>query len=94
MRLRWLRNALCNRDDEATYLAADDPMAARLVVKRVLHAVAQLPAQPGLGCPGRVPGTRKLMVPKTRYLVPYRVRGDVIEMLRVFHISRRLPDRW
>ena len=31
---------------------------------------------------------------QTRYLVPYRVRVDVIEMLRVFHSSRRLPDRW
>ena len=36
----------------------------------------------------------ELVVPKTRYLVPYRVRGDVIEVLRVFHTSRRLPDRW
>ena len=35
----------------------------------------------------------ELVVPKTRYLVPYRVRGDVIEVLRVFHTSRRLPDR-
>lgn len=94
MRLRWLRNALRKLDDEAIYIAADDPVAARLVVKRVLHAVAQLPAQPGLGRPGRVPGTRELVVPKTRYLVPYRVRGDVIEVLRVFHTSRRLPDRW
>ena len=94
MRLRWLRKALRNLDDEATYIAADDAAAARLVVKRVLDAVALLPAQPGLGRPGRVPGTRELVVLKTRYVVPYRVRGDVIELLRVFHSSWRLPDRW
>lgn len=94
MRLRWLRQALRNLDDEATYIAADDAAAARLVVKRVLDAVALLPAQPGLGRPGRVPGTRELVVLKTRYIVPYRVRGDVIEILRVFHTSRRLPDPW
>lgn len=94
MRLRWLRKALRNLDDEATYIAADDAAAARLVVKRVLDAVALLPAQPGLGRPGRVPGTRELVVLKTRYIVPYRVRGDVVELLRVFHTSRRLPDRW
>jgi len=93
MRLRWLRKALRNLDDEATYIAADDAAAARLVVKRVLDAVALLPAQPGLGRPGRVPGTRELVVLKTRYVVPYRVRGDAIELLRVFHRSRRLPDR-
>ncbi|OGB00480.1 MAG: plasmid stabilization protein [Burkholderiales bacterium RIFCSPHIGHO2_12_FULL_69_20] len=94
MRLRWLRKALRNLDDEATCIAADDPVAARLVVKRVLDAVALLPAQPGLGRPGRVAGTRELVVLKARCLVPYRVRGDVIEILRVFHASRRLPDRW
>ena len=94
MRLRWLRQALRNLDDEANFIAADDPVAARLVVKRVLDGVAMLPAQPGLGRPGRVAGTRELVVLKTRYLVPYRVRGDVIEVLRMFHTSRRLPDRW
>jgi toxin ParE1/3/4 len=94
MRLRWLRHALRNLDDEAAYIAADDPAAARQVVKRVLDAVAQLAQQPGLGRPGRVPGTRELVVGHTRYIVPYRVRGQTVEVLRVFHTSRRLPDRW
>jgi toxin ParE1/3/4 len=94
MRVRWLRTALRNLDEEAEYIAADDPAAARLVVGRVLEAVDLLADQPALGRPGRVPGTRELVVPKTRYLVPYRVRRDTIEILRVFHTSRRLPQRW
>lgn len=94
MRVRWLRKALRNLDDEAAYIATDDAAAARLVVKRVLDAVSSLAEQPGLGRPGRVPGTRELIVAKTRYIVPYRVRGETVEILRVFHTSRRLPDRW
>jgi len=94
MRVRWLRTALRNLDEEASFIAADDAAAARLVVERVLEAVAQLAEQPGLGRPGRVPGTRELVVPKTRCIVPYRVRGDAVEILRVFHTSRRLPGRW
>jgi len=94
MRVRWLRKALRNLDAEASYIASDDPAATRLVVARVLAAVASLIDQPGLGRPGRVPGTRELVVRKTRYIVPYRVRGETIEILRVFHASRRLPDRW
>jgi plasmid stabilization system protein ParE len=27
-------------------------------------------------------------------LVPYRVRGEIVEVLRVFHTSRRPPERW
>ena len=94
MRIRWLRTALRNLEEEAAYVAADDPAAARLVVKRVLEAIDQLGEQPSLGRPGRVPGTRELVVARTRYLVPYRVKRDTIEILRVFHTSRRLPTRW
>ena len=94
MRVRWLRMALRNLDDEATYIALDNAAAARLVVQRVLNAVAQLAEQPALGRPGRVPGTRELIVTGTRYIVPYRARGEWVEILRVFHTSRRLPDRW
>ena len=91
MRLKWLPTALRNLDSEASFVAADEPAAARLVVKRVLTAVGLLAEQPGLGRPGRVPGTRELLVSKTRYIVPYRVRGDTVEVLRVFHTSRQPP---
>jgi len=94
MRVRWLRKALRNLDDEASHIAADSPAAAQVVVQRILDAVALLPEQPGMGRPGRVPGTRELVVLKTRYLVPYRVRGQIVEVLRVFHTSRRRPERW
>ena len=94
MRVRWLRTALRNLEAEASFIAEDDPAAARLVVRRVLTAVAMLATQPALGRPGRVPNTRELVVLKTRYIVPYRVRGDAIEILRVFHTSRRLPQKW
>lgn len=94
MRVRWLREASRNLSEEAAYIAAEDLAAARLVVQRSLTAVETLKSQPSIGRPGRVPGTRELVVARTPYLVPYRVRGDVIEILRVFHTSRRLPGRW
>ena len=93
MRVRWLRAALRSLDDEATYISEDDPAAVLRVVQRVMQAVARLEEQPGIGRPGKVPGTRELLVPRTRYIVPYRVRGQTIEILRVFHMSRRLPER-
>jgi toxin ParE1/3/4 len=94
MRVKWLRRALRNLDEEAAYIAEEDPLAATQVVRRVLEAVAQLAENPGLGRPGRVPGTRELPVHKTRYIVPYRVRTNLVEILRVFHTSRRPPKRW
>ena len=94
MRIRWLRAALRNLDEEASYIATDDPVAAGRVVERVLGAVALLAEHPAIGRPGRLPGTRELVVPGTRYLVPYRVEGAEVQILRVFHTSRRPPARW
>jgi len=94
MRIRWLRAALRNLDEEASYIATDDPVAAAKVVERVLGAVARLAEHPAIGRPGRIPGTRELVVPGTRYLVPYRVEGAEVQILRVFHTSRRPPARW
>ncbi|MCZ7560373.1 MAG: type II toxin-antitoxin system RelE/ParE family toxin [Burkholderiaceae bacterium] len=94
MRVRWLRKALVDLDEEAAFIASEDPAAARMVVQRIVLAVDDLGEHPGIGRPGRVPGTRELVVPRTRYVVPYRVRGGAVEILRVFHTSRRPPGRW
>ncbi|MGD0268442.1 MAG: type II toxin-antitoxin system RelE/ParE family toxin [Candidatus Sulfotelmatobacter sp.] len=93
-RIRWLKTALKNFAEEISYIASDDPAAASLVARRIADTVALLATQPAIGRPGRIPGTRELLVPKTRYLVPYRVRRGVVEILRVFHTSRRPPKRW
>lgn len=96
MEIRWLRKALRNLDQEAEYIARDDPQAARLMVQRIYHTVSLLSDNPSLGHPGRIPGTHELVVPKIRYIVPYRVRARLkrIEILRVFHASRKLSDDW
>jgi plasmid stabilization system protein ParE len=41
-----------------------------------LGAVERLAELPNLGRPGRLAGTRELVVPSTKYLIPYRLRGD------------------
>ncbi len=96
MQIKWLRKALKNLDDEAEYIAQEDPQGARLVVHRVVQAVSLLSDNPALGHPGRVPGTHELVIPRTRYIIPYRVRPRLqrIEILRVFHTSRKPPERW
>ncbi|MEO8123789.1 MAG: type II toxin-antitoxin system RelE/ParE family toxin [Burkholderiales bacterium] len=61
---------------------------------RILYAEAQLTEQPTLGRPRRVADTRELVIANTRYLVPDRVCGDSVEILRVFHTLRHLPRQW
>ncbi|MDO8261893.1 MAG: type II toxin-antitoxin system RelE/ParE family toxin [Gallionella sp.] len=92
MPVRWLRKALLNLDQEASYIAQDNPKAAANLVLH-LRDSALLPGdQPNLGRPGRIPGTRELVVSNLPYILPYRVRNDIVEILRVFHMSRKWPE--
>jgi toxin ParE1/3/4 len=94
MRVRWLRAALANLDAEAEYIAEDNPAAAGRVVQKILRAVDLLKENPAMGRAGRVAGTRELVVAETPYIIPYRVRGDTVEILRVFHAARKWPKRF
>ena len=94
MRVRWLRRALENLEEEAEYIARDDPEAASRVVQRIATSVGGLATHPASGRPGRVPGTRELVVSGTPYVVPYRVRGETVEILRVFHGARKWPEKF
>lgn len=96
MQIKWLNRALLNLKHEAEYIAQHDPAAARIVVQRIYAVVNQLVDHPALGRPGRIHGTHELIIPDIHYLIPYRVRPRLkqIEILCVFHTSRRLPKNW
>ena len=89
MRVKWLRKASVNLETEGAYIAQDDPAAAGRIVLRILETVELLKKNPALGRAGRVEGTRELIVSGTPYIVPYRVREEVVEVLRVFHAARK-----
>jgi toxin ParE1/3/4 len=92
MRVKWLRKAVLNLDQEASYIAQDNPKAAAEFVLHLRDSALMLGEQPNLGRPGRIPGTRELVVSNLPYILPYRVRNDAVEILRVFHTARKWPD--
>ena len=89
MRVKWLRRALLNLDHEANYIAQDNPGAAAEFVLHLRDSALMPGEQPNLGRPGRIPGTRELVVANLPYILPYRVRSDTVEILRVLHTSRK-----
>jgi toxin ParE1/3/4 len=92
LRTRWTRPALADLEAIGDFVARDNPGAARRLIARIAAAVETLGEHPQLGTPGRITGTRELVVAETPYIVPYRVRGEVVEILAVFHGARRWPD--
>ena len=79
-------------EDIRERIATDSPGAASRMIERIRAAVVRLAASPALGRPGRVPDTRELVIPRTPYIVPYRVKGDVVQIITIFHSAQRWAD--
>ncbi len=63
------------------------------MAKHLVDAVELLQTQPGIGRPGRIVGTRELVVPGTPYVIPYRIRRERLELIAVFNGRQRWPSR-
>jgi len=94
MQIRWLDRAEADIDELFEYLLDRDPRAAQRIYNAIREQVALLADQPGLGRPGRVAGTRELVITRTPYIVAYTVdlHIDAVIVLRVLHGARRWPD--
>ena len=94
MNIEWSDEALADLSSLHSFIAKDNPAAAQKVAMTIVNSVeTNLPDNPHIGRPGRVNGTRELVVTHTPYIVPYRIKSDTIQVLRVYHGARRWPDR-
>ena len=94
MKIKWVRLALNDLDEIAVFISQDNPEAARRTVKRIWEATLILSDQPNAGRPGRVHGTRELVIADTPFILPYRVVKNTIEILRVLHSARKWPKQF
>jgi toxin ParE1/3/4 len=89
--LRWTWLALTDLEQARHYIALANPGAAEAMALRIREAVEGLRLFPERGRPGRLPGTRELVIPRTPFLVPYRVVPGEIQILAVLHTRRAWP---
>ena len=90
MKVRWLSHAADDLERLHAYIAKDNPEAGASEVGEVVEAVKHLGDYPASGRPGRVPGTRELVI--SRYIVAYRVKDGVVQILRILHAARKWPE--
>jgi toxin ParE1/3/4 len=89
----WSPGAIDDLASLGTHIAEDDPAAAQRIALHIIHNVEVLLSKnPEMGRPGRVPGTREFVIPRTPFVVPYRLQGNRIQVLRVYHGARRWPE--
>ena len=90
MRIKWTKRAASNLETILASIANERPSAAQRFLADTLQQMDQLTKFPLLGRMGVVPLTRELVLHEN-YIAFYRVRGEVVEILRVLHTRRKHP---
>lgn len=94
MKIVWTEPARQDLREIFTYIAEENPRAARALLAEIKERVSVLASNPQIGRPGRVDSTRELVLNGTSYILPYRVKDQQIQVLAVFHAARRWPDNF
>src|SRR5580658_10113587 len=91
MQVRWTEPAARDLEEISEFIRSDRPGAAITVTKTLFDAANNLSVLPGRGRMGRKPGTRELIVSGLPYIIVYRISGEAIHILRVYHGARNRP---
>ena len=94
MRISWTQKAIVNLDSAMEYIATDSSAAASRVAQKIWNSVQLLADQPSLGRPGRVAGTRELVISGLPYIVVYTEQDGMVVILRVMHTSLKWPKHF
>lgn len=94
MKIRWTLLAVAHLESAHDFVVAERPAAAGKMMDRILSAIEALERHPDLGRPGRVSGTRELVITGTPLIVAYRLRRNEIQVLAILHGARKWPERF
>jgi len=95
MRLVWLNSAKMDLlDIQAYYSEKISPSVAAKLLQRIFTSAEYLIEQPLMGGQTMDDDILEWHIPDLNYTLPYRIQGEDIEILRVFHQAQDKPGKW
>ncbi len=94
MTVEWTPLATAHLRSVFEYIARDNSAAAERVLAQVFAGVERLERFPNMGRSGRLEGSRELVMAGTPFVVPHRINRNRVEILAVFHASRKWPEQF
>jgi len=85
MKVRWSPDAADDLEQVVRQIEKGSPAAARNVASTIFRGIASLRQSPRRGRTGGVDGTRELVFAPLPYIAVYRLTGNTIEIVRIFH---------
>jgi len=91
MKIIWSAASVRQLQQVFDYLQGESSGPATTMRRRILETVLRLGQMPFSGRIGRVEGTREAVVPRTPYLVVYRVSEPFVEIVGIWHGAQQWP---
>ena len=91
MELKWTARARDDRREIYDHIEQERVRTAITVDNRIEEQVDGLTRFPGKGRPGRVEGTRELVIQRTPFIAVYRIAGELIRVLRIIRGAQEWP---
>jgi len=88
MRIRWTPASVADLEHISNYLKDQQPQFRQPTMHRLYAVIRSFKQSPDRGRPGREEGTRELFVAPLPYVAVYRVEGQYVEILRVYHTAQ------
>jgi addiction module RelE/StbE family toxin len=93
MKVRWTTEALQHLHEAYDYIQLDKPSAAARMAVLIETATQHLGLFPAMGRPSKRPATRELAIAGTPFILVYRVKNDVLEILALYHSAQNWQER-
>jgi toxin ParE1/3/4 len=91
--IEWTEQAVRQLVQAEDYIAlSNSEDVAERITTRIISTIQQLIRFPMSGRPGRVPGTRELVVSSTPFIVAYAIDHDRVVVLAIYHGAQQWPE--
>jgi toxin ParE1/3/4 len=91
MTVRWSPEAAADFAAIVGYIRKENPAASERIAHTIYDNISSLTSFPHRGRPGKIKDTRELVLTPLPFITVYRVKLEVVEIVRVLHGSQRWP---
>jgi len=89
----WTEQATRQLDQAHDYIAlSNSEKVAAQVSLRIVTLIQQLATFPMSGRPGRIPGTRELVISNSPFIAAYRTEHGSVTILAIYHGAQQWPQ--
>jgi toxin ParE1/3/4 len=85
----WTKRSLIHLEAELAYYGQINSQLAKELSIIIKNSISKIQNMPGIGQAGKKIGSRELILQTFPYIIVYRVRDNILEILSIVHQKRK-----